>query len=134
MDETGHKKKQEINQLGKYIRNARMDRGISLRRLADQLHMHHSYMSRIESGALMQPSPEKLQRIAEILDLKFSDLCALAGYQAPEELPSFGPYLRAKYNMSDEDHRRLFEYFMLLRDHHGITERPQHPKGNSDQH
>jgi len=85
--------------------------------------MHPSYISRVEAEVFRQPSPEKLQRIAEYLELNYDDLCALAGYQAPG-LPDFLPYLRAKYDMNDEDARRLSEYFELLRTQHGITKRP----------
>ncbi len=108
--------------LGEYIREARENRNISARRLSEELHMHHSYISRVEAGKFKQPSPEKLQRIAEHLELDYGDLCALAGYQAPG-LPDFLPYLRAKYNMNDDDARRLGEYFEFLRDQHGITKR-----------
>ena len=109
--------------LGEYIRQARENHNISARRLSEELHMHHSYISRVEAGKFKQPSPEKLQRIAENLELDYDGLCALAGYQAPG-LPDFLPYLRAKYDMNDEDARRLGEYFEFLRNQHGITKRP----------
>lgn len=108
--------------LGETIRQAREQRNISLRKLAEQLHMHQSYISRVEQGIFRQPSPEKLQRIAEYLDLDYNDLCALAGYQAPG-LPAFLPYLRAKYDMTDEDARRLSAHFERLRQQRGITEK-----------
>jgi len=109
--------------LGEYIREARENRNISARGLSAELHMHQSYISRVEAGVFRQPSPEKLQHIAEYLELDYDDLCALAGYQAPG-LPDFLPYLRAKYDMNDNDARRLSEYFELLRTQHGITKRP----------
>ena len=108
--------------LGDVIRQARERRHISVRRLSAALHMHQSYISRIEAGFFKQPSPEKLQRIAQYLDLDYDDLCALAGYQAPG-LPGFLPYLRAKYVISDEDIRNLSDHFERLREQHGITER-----------
>ena len=109
--------------LGEHLRQAREKRNISARRLSEELHMHHSYISRVEAGKFKQPSPEKLQRIAENLELDYDGLCALAGYQAPG-LPDFLPYLRAKYDMNDDDTRRLGEYFEFLRNQHGITKRP----------
>jgi transcriptional regulator with XRE-family HTH domain len=107
--------------LGEVIRQARERHNISVRRLSAELHMHQSYISRVEAGSF-KPSPEKLQRIAEHLDLDYNDLCALAGYQAPG-LPNFLPYLRAKYDMTDEDARNLSNHFNRLRAQHGITER-----------
>ncbi len=108
--------------LGEYIRQARERRDISARKLSEELHMHPSYISRVEAGNFKQPSPEKLQRIAEYLELDYDDLCALAGYRAPG-LPDFLPYLRAKYDMNDDDARRLGDYFEFLRSQHGITKR-----------
>ncbi len=116
--------------LGEYIREARENRNISARGLSAELHMHQSYISRVEAGVFRQPSPEKLQRIAEYLELDYDDLCALAGYQAPG-LPDFLPYLRAKYDMNDNDARRLSEYFELLRTQHGITKRPDSTSDNT---
>jgi transcriptional regulator with XRE-family HTH domain len=108
--------------LGGTIRQAREQRNMSVRGLADQLHMNQSYISRVERGDYRQPSPEKLYQIANLLDLNYHDLCALAGYQAPG-LPGFLPYLRAKYEITDEDARSLSKYFERLREKHGITEK-----------
>jgi transcriptional regulator with XRE-family HTH domain len=108
--------------LGEVIRHAREKNHISARRLSAELHMHQAYISRVEAGFFKHPSPEKLQRIAEHLDLDYNDLCALAGYQAPG-LPGFLPYLRAKYTMTDDDARILSDHFNQLRNQHGITER-----------
>lgn len=116
--------------LGEVIRQARERRNISVRRLSAELHMHQSYISRVEAGVFKQPSPEKLQRIAEHLDLDYNDLCALAGYQAPG-LPGFLPYLRTKYDMTDEDARNLSNHFNRLRKQHGITERTTGPNNNA---
>jgi len=57
--------------------------------------LHPSHLSRLESGGLTQPSPEKLQLIAQILGVDYNDLFALAGYVTPDGLPSLVPYLRA---------------------------------------
>ncbi|MGH8902640.1 MAG: helix-turn-helix domain-containing protein [Egibacteraceae bacterium] len=118
--------------LGEFIRRAREKRNISVRRLAEELHMHHSYIARVEAGVFKQPPPEKLQRIAQCLELDYDDLCALAGYQAPG-LPALLPYLRAKYKMSDAHARYISECFDSFRDQHGITERT-HDTDNKPKH
>ncbi|MGW3993911.1 helix-turn-helix domain-containing protein [Amycolatopsis sp. NPDC004772] len=108
--------------LGAHIRQARERQRITARKLSSDLHMHGSYISRVETGCFKQPSPETLQRIAEYLRLDFSDLCALAGYSLPG-LPAFAPYLRIRYDMSDSDARSLTEHFERLRQRHHITEK-----------
>ncbi len=108
--------------LGETIRKARELGDMSARRLSADVHMHPSYIARLEAGTLKHPSPENLYRIATHLDLNYADLCALAGYEVPG-LPALPAYLRVKYDMTDEDVRRLTEYFELLKAQHGIVEK-----------
>ncbi len=96
--------------------------------------MHHGYISRLEADDYHQPSPEKLQRIAAILELNYDDLFAIAGYHAPEGLPSFVPYLRAKYQMTDLDARQLDGYFRRYQRQHGIVERESPRAAEPDDH
>ena len=87
----------KATRFGRYIREARERRGLSGGQLARALKMHHSYVSRLENDAFRSPSPEKLRKVAEVLELDQGDVFALAGYHRPADLPSFAPYLRAKY-------------------------------------
>ncbi len=73
--------------LGEYIRAQRETLGISQRRLAGRIGLHHSYLARLEAGDYAQPAPAVLHRIAEALDLEPEDLFALAGHTIPHELP-----------------------------------------------
>ncbi len=125
MQESKHKNLPEgpTRSLGTLIRQAREAKGMSLRQLADALYLHYSYVSRLERDAFRKPSPEVLQRIATLLDIDRDDLFALAGYLAPEHLPRFHPYLRAKYRMDDHVAQRLCDYFDRLKKEHGIVER-----------
>jgi transcriptional regulator with XRE-family HTH domain len=109
--------------IGEYIRRAREKKGLSGRRLAAMINMHHGYLSRLEAGDYKRPSPEILERIASALDLNYDDLFAITGQHAPSGLPSFVPYIRAKYEVDDETLRKLNEYFNTLRAEHKITER-----------
>lgn len=113
--------------LGSYIRLHRKKCGISINELARRVRMHESYVSRVESGIFQRPSPEKLQLIAGAIKASYDDLCALAGYKTPDGLPSFAPYLRAKYVISDKDVRQLHGHFEALQEKHGIVERVREP-------
>ncbi|SRR6266542_747695 len=118
--------------LGSYLRQAREQGGVTTRKLAATLHLHASYISRLETGVLLHPSPEVLQRIARVLRVSYEDLFALSGHLLPQDLPSYRPYLRVKYDMSDRDFERLADYFTLLREHHRIVER-QVPRRREEQ-
>lgn len=107
--------------LGGRIRKVREAKGWSIRRLAAEVGMDHPYISRLEAGIFKQPSPEKLHRLAETLDLNYDDLFVVAGYR-PDDLPSLRPYLRTKYRMSDHDAQRICDYFTVLKQKHGIVE------------
>ena len=56
-----------------------------------------SQIVRLEQGRVQSPKAELLAAIAEQLELPLADIFGLAGFAVPAELPSFRPYLRAKY-------------------------------------
>jgi transcriptional regulator with XRE-family HTH domain len=82
--------------------------------------LHLSYWSKLEAGQYDAPSPKHLQVIARTLGVRFEDLYSLAGYESPERLPSFTPYLRAKYELPAEAVADLERYFELLRAYYDI--------------
>lgn len=106
--------------LGEIVRSRRLARGMSLADAAVASGLHHSYWSKLENGHYQSPSPRHLQTIATVLDIPIEDLYGLAGYEVPERLPSFKPYLRAKYDLPPEAVSELERYFELLRNHYGI--------------
>ena len=107
-------------ELGTFIRKHRQGAKLSLRALADQVGVDHSYIARIEQSQTDAPSADKLLRIARVVGVEAEDLYALAGYVMPEGLPEFRPYLRAKYpDLSQKDLRAMDRYFKELRDGDG---------------
>lgn len=84
------------------LRTRREQLGISIPQIAHATDMADSSYRRIESGEVAAPSPERLSAIAEALELPVSDLYAAAGWLPKRELPTLRPYLRTKYNLTDE--------------------------------
>jgi transcriptional regulator with XRE-family HTH domain len=115
--------------LGDYLRAGRIAARLSMRSLAERVGVSYGYMSRLESGHFLRPSPDILYRLAEVLEIDGNDLLARTGYAVSSDLPSFTPYLRAKYAMSDEAAKQLSEFFQQMTDSYDITERPSHPRG-----
>jgi len=109
--------------LGGYVRQKREAAGFTVRALAAKVGLYPSYVTRLEQDLMRQPSPEKLQRIAEVLSVGHEDLYALAGYQALKRLPAVMPYLRAKYRMTEETAEELATYFARLKRERRIVER-----------
>ena len=86
-----------MRQLGRAVREQREAKGWSTRQLASVVGVHMAQIVRLEQGSVQSPSAETRAAIAEHLQLPLADLFGLAGFAAPTELPSFRPYLRAKY-------------------------------------
>ena len=114
--------------LGQYIHQAREAKGMTRRKLADTVHMHYSYISRLESGDYKRPSPEVVRRFAEALEMRYEDLYAIAGHQVIDRLPDFVPYMRAKFEMNDDTARQLCEIYNTLREANQIRDRVAIPK------
>ena len=113
--------------LGGVIRQAREALGLSLRQLAEAVDVHHSFLARLESGDYQTAKPAFLQRLSRVLELDERDLFSLAGLDAPEGLPAFTPYLRAKYEMSDEAAKALQEYFTYVTNKYDVREKDHPP-------
>lgn len=109
--------------LGDVIREARTALGLSLRQLSDAVGTHYSFLARLESGDYQTTKPAILQRLSRVLELDERDLFSLAGLDAPEGLPAFTPYLRAKYQMSDEAAKALQEYFSFVSSKYDVREK-----------
>jgi len=115
--------KESKNQsLAEFIRSRRLSLDLSLNDVAGISGLHLSYWSYLESGRYEAPSPKHLQTIARTLQVPFEDLYGLVGYDSPERLPSFTPYLRAKYELPHEAVADLERYFALLRAYYGIPD------------
>ena len=106
--------------LGDYIRSRRSSIGLSLADAAEQSDLDASYWNKLENGHYQNPAPQHLSTIAQVLGVPLEDLYGLAGYDSPERLPSFQPYLRAKYDLPPQAIADLERYFELLRNFYGI--------------
>ena len=98
----------EAANLAEYIGLVRERAGISQSELARRSGIDQTTVSRIESGAVT-PTPDRLSRLAEALQVNSGDLFGLAGYTRPTDLPSLPVYLRTKYgqHLTDEQRREL---------------------------
>jgi transcriptional regulator with XRE-family HTH domain len=117
--------------LGETIRDTRLSLGLTLRQAAAAVGMAHSSLARLESGQHESTSPDRLQRLARLLEIDARDLFALAGIEAPEGLPSFAPYLRAKYGMREDLIQQLAGHFDYLAAEHSIRPKDRPAKNKA---
>ncbi len=108
-------------ELGKFIRNKRVELGYSTRELSAICGVNDATIVRIENGAFAAPRPDKLSKISKGLGIKLSDVFALAEYVTPLDLPSFNLYMRSKYTkLPKEAVSEIERYVNRLAKKHGI--------------
>lgn len=101
------------------IKRHRKAKGLSQPELARAVGVPDSTIYRLERGEFKLPKPEKLQRIARVLDVEFEQLFELAGYDAPG-LPEVPVYLRRKFDdLSDEGAAKVERYIERIRKQEG---------------
>jgi transcriptional regulator with XRE-family HTH domain len=71
---------------GKFVRDRRTVKGLSLRKFAALVGVSPTYLSQVEQGNCDPPTAERVRRMAEILDENADELTALAG-RVPDDLP-----------------------------------------------
>jgi transcriptional regulator with XRE-family HTH domain len=98
------------------IRQARETKGWSKRELARLTGFTHSFISKLEAGQIAGTAPGNLITLARVLEITPEDLYALAGYDVPDRLPTFGPYLRARYGekLPEDAMKALSDMFDVL--------------------
>lgn len=90
-------------QIGKILRNLRLKKGISIKKLAPELGLDYTYISKLENARVM-PSPDVIERVSNYFKYD-SDALMLAAGKVPKDIKKIlqdNPqeavkYLRKKY-------------------------------------
>jgi transcriptional regulator with XRE-family HTH domain len=118
--------------LGKKITKAREAKSLSIYALAKLAGIHRSTITDLEDGAIRNPSPEILAKLAAQLDLTLADLYSLAGYAVPAELPSFDGYMAAKFRgLPNDAIEEISGHLKYLQAKHGLD--PAGPEPGEDE-
>jgi transcriptional regulator with XRE-family HTH domain len=100
----------KAKELGTLVARARAKRGISTRKLAAQLDISNAWVSKLEAGLFLDPSPVLLARVAEVLGIEPSRIDELMPGAVADSLPGIRTYFRAKYDMTPEQVERIEQY------------------------
>lgn len=110
-----------VLKLAEYIGTKRTERKLSLRQLAAQSGLARNTIFKLEHGMIAQPRPDVLIALGRALAVPAADMFALMKYPAPDQLPSFGVYLRARYHeLSPKQVAQLEGYFAALAEQSNI--------------
>ncbi len=99
--------------LGSVIKRKREELGLTVRGLAEAIDVAPSTILRFEDGS-RRPTPDVVKHLAKSLGLEVEQLLALANHK----LPTFAPYLRAKYDLPDEAVAELEKHFETVSQQH----------------
>jgi transcriptional regulator with XRE-family HTH domain len=116
----------QAQELGTRLRTARQDAGLSVRQVGRLANINHSYLVKLETGQVDNPSAVYLQRLADVLELDPSDLLIYIGVEPRSTLPSPRIYFRRKFGISEAEATRLSR---LIADH----TKPTNNKETNDQ-
>lgn len=109
-----------IPKFGEYIREKRKEKRVSLRKLAGQLGINFTYLSKIENNELAPPSEKKILALAEALELDADYLFHLADKPTGELAhlavqPHMPMILRAAKDLTDDERREVVDYIVQRR-------------------
>lgn len=116
-------------ELGPYLRDLRDGKHMSLRDVETQSHdrIKSGYLSQLERGQILRPSPRILWLLAEVYGIDYPHLLTLAGYELPRgrdrELDDAlrGISLSAIADLNDDDRKLVRDFVEILRARHVKT-------------
>lgn len=110
--------KEQVTELGAFIRAQRQRSAISLRKLAEQAGVSNPYLSQIERG-LRKPSAEILKGIAKGLSISAETIYVRAGLldSSPNGTPSVVEAIDADEGLTARQRQALLEIYRSFIDH-----------------
>jgi len=110
----------QARQLGKLIARARERKGLSFRQVAGEIGADPAWMLKLERGDYASPAPERLGRLAEVLDIDAERIDRITRGHLSRNLPGMRTYFRATLgDLSDGDISQIEEFVAELREEHG---------------
>ena len=112
--------------LGQYLASIRSDRKMSLRQVeeASGKEVSNAYLSQLENGKILQPSPTILHKLAEIYKIEYIKLMELAGYLPPTSKRADGQRhgriaTFAEHNLTQDEEAQLLKFLKFMRSEKG---------------
>lgn len=125
-------KTRDVQKLGKEIRAARLEAGLSMQQVADQARISKTMVAYLEHGTIEVPGASTLAAVARALSIDPGRLLDLGGYDLTPTLPTFTPYLRSKYqHLPDAAQAELNSAFERISKKYGYD--PDGPAPGADE-
>jgi transcriptional regulator with XRE-family HTH domain len=109
--------------LGAYLRELRRVAGLTLRQVQERTagSVKNGYLSQVETGVVVRPSPDVLWDLAEVYGVDYNDLLRRAGHRVarerldPEHQTVAGLPLSAVAELDEDDQQALRDFVAFLR-------------------
>jgi transcriptional regulator with XRE-family HTH domain len=106
--------------LGDYLKEVRKKRQFTLRNVEEEIKISNAYLSQLENGKIISPSPVILNKLAKYYRISYEKLMNLAGYPVPPkpDIVDDRPKFRMSNDFKDitqEETKKLMEYLEFLR-------------------
>lgn len=88
-------------EMGEYIKKARSRQGMTARELARRSGVSKSYLSQLETGKNDKPSQEIMQKLADTLNVRITELYEVSGH--------FGSYIDEKLTELEQKNKTIYE-------------------------
>jgi transcriptional regulator with XRE-family HTH domain len=105
----------QARRLGELIATARAKKGLSTRAVAAELDVAYGWITELENGRYLDPAPDRLARLAEMLGIEPSRIDRLMKGAIAQGLPEPRVYFRAKFDLTPEEAARVERYIERLR-------------------
>lgn len=113
---------QEAQSLAQLLRLTRTKLGLSVNEVGRRAGIDPATVSLVERKKIARPQVETLLSLAAVLRIPAADIFVLRNWIGKDDLPSFTPYMRAKYGTLPEDALRELEaHFEELAAKYGTT-------------
>ncbi len=93
---------EEVHRLAHRIRTERIKLGLSAHEVARRAGINVGTVTRLELGQIKEPRPTNLLAIAAVVGIEAADIFTLSNWLPSDDLPSFNPYMRSKYDYLPE--------------------------------
>lgn len=87
----------QVLKLTRTLKSNRERLGLTAAEVARRAHVNIGTVTRIEHGQITNPRTENLLAIAAVLEIPAADVFTMTNLLQANDLPTFTPYLRAKY-------------------------------------
>lgn len=106
-------------ELGLYLKELRIVKDLSLRDVERETNnaVSNAYLSQLESGKIIKPSPHILESLARVYNVPYEDLMAVAGYMHQSKTKKSGVAFFNQQDLSADEKRKLLDYLQLMRKH-----------------